>query len=63
MKTIRIGYTIDRDGMTDEEYENQEEKEFNITEEMIRGWIIAERNSPVNVLQGDWIDNIHIKKV
>lgn len=32
---IKINYVIERDDMTDEEYENQEEQEFIVTEDML----------------------------
>jgi len=32
---IKINYIIEKDDMTDEEYENQEEREFIVTKDML----------------------------
>lgn len=39
MGNIKVTYIVDNDTMTDDEYENQQNKEFIITEQMIYDFI------------------------
>jgi hypothetical protein len=50
MENIKVTYIVDNDTMSDEEYENQEEKEFIITKQMIEDFVMEQdaRISPMN---------------
>ena len=48
---IKIEYLIDRDDMTNEEYENQEEREFIVTKDMLYDLI----NAHVEFGKDEWI--------
>jgi hypothetical protein len=48
---INIKYIIDGDDMTDEEYENQEEREFIVTEDMLYDLV----NEHVVLGKDEWI--------
>jgi len=58
--TIKVEYIVDEDDMTDEEYENQEEKTFIITEDMI----IEFMEDNISIPKGHEIcrDNFYVNK-
>lgn len=58
MKII-VYYNIDKESMTDEDYENQEENEFEITEDMIHDLIMQNSDG---IERGDTIDINNIRK-
>lgn len=62
MDVLRIYYSVDNDDMTDEEFENQEEKFITVTSEMIEE--LVKQNAP-GLKPGDDIDYeyITIKKL
>lgn len=59
MSQIKVTFMVDSDSMSDEEYENQEEKTLIITEEMIKEMIMDEYPK-LNPLK-DTVENIELK--
>lgn len=59
MSQIKVTFMVDSDNMSDEEYENQEEKTLIITKDMIKEMIMDEypKLNPLN----DTIENIELK--
>lgn len=62
MNVFRIYYSVDNDNMTDEEFDNQEDKYINLTSEMIEQLV---RDHAPGLKPGDEIDYqyISIKKL
>jgi hypothetical protein len=60
-KILKVEYILDGDEMSDEEYENQKEKEFFITEDMI----IDLMKESITLKRGQYIceDNLFITKI
>ena len=61
-KGIKVTFMIDKDSMSDEEYENQEEQTFIITEDEIKE-MIKDNHSIKVISPEDTIDNIELKIV
>ena len=58
---IKVTYLIENDSMSDKEYEEQEEKEFIITEQMIYD-LVMENDARIKHMVDD-IDNMDIKTI
>jgi hypothetical protein len=60
MAEIKVKYIIDNDIMSDKEYEEQETKEFTITEQMIKEFVMANDSKIVHLQDDIQIEEIEL---